>query len=143
MNTGKRWVVLLVIGVVAGGVAVLGTRLFPSAGDNRMVEVKVPDLSPGARAGKQPFDGNCAQCHGAAGAGSDRGPPLVHNLYNPGHHGDRSFVIAARRGVRRHHWNFGDMPAQRQVSAKDIAAIIRYVREIQVANGIVTKPRRR
>ncbi len=40
-------------------------------------------------------------------------------------------------GVRAHHWRFGPMPAQPQLTRQEIAAIIRYVRELQEANGIL------
>jgi Asp-tRNA(Asn)/Glu-tRNA(Gln) amidotransferase B subunit len=66
----------------------------------------------------------------------------VHNIYNPGHHADQSFLLAAKRGVRRHHWPYGDMPKQPQVTNRELAAIVKYVRELQVANGITYKPHR-
>lgn len=100
------------------------------------VDVEVPELSRQAAAGAAAFAGNCASCHGDEAAGSERGPPLVHAYYEPGHHGDAAFYAAVKRGVRQHHWRFGDMPAQPQVSDAEIAAIIRYVRELQQANGI-------
>ena len=45
-------------------------------------------------------------------------------------------VLAARRGVRAHHWGFGDMPPVEGVTDADIAAIIAYVRTLQKANGV-------
>jgi mono/diheme cytochrome c family protein len=95
-----------------------------------------------AEAGKAAFDANCSSCHGANGAGTDKGPPLIHDIYNPGHHADAAFVLAARKGVRRHHWPFGDMPPQPQVTDSQISAIIQYVRELQAANGISYRPHR-
>jgi len=94
-------------------------------------------FSTQAQSGKLAYDANCAQCHGVNGAGTDKGPPFVHPIYNPGHHGDAAFFYAAHSGVKQHHWKFGDMPAQPQVKDEDLAAIIAYVREVQVANGIV------
>jgi hypothetical protein len=44
------------------------------------------------------------------------------------------------RGARQHHWRFGDMPAQLQVSKEQVATIIQYVREMQRANGITYQP---
>ena len=44
--------------------------------------------------------------------------------------------VAARRGVRQHHWRLGNMPARPKMSNSQMAAIIRYVRELQRANGI-------
>lgn len=94
-------------------------------------------LSPLAATGGAAFDQNCASCHGVNGTGSDKGPPLLHDIYNPGHHNDESFFRAASQGTPRHHWNFGDMPPQSKVSRQDMTAIVRYIRELQEANGIV------
>ena len=133
---------LFVAAVLILGVVTVISRFVTPPADAVPVAVKVPELTPAARNGKLAFDDNCAACHGDSGAGSDQGPPLVHDIYNAGHHADTAFLIAAQRGVPRHHWNFGDMPAQPQVSRQDIEAIVRYVRELQAANGIVYKPHR-
>ena len=101
-----------------------------------------PRLSMRAEIGKAAYDGVCAACHGADAAGTDQGPPFVHPIYNPGHHADEAFFRAARDGVRAHHWRFGDMPAQPDVSERTVAAIIVYIREMQRANGIVTQDHR-
>ena len=101
-----------------------------------IVEVAEPNLSEKGAAGKILFDANCAGCHGASGSGTDQGPPLIHRIYHPGHHGDMSFYIAVRQGTRAHHWTFGDMAPQPQVSPEDIPSIIRYIREVQAENGI-------
>ncbi|KAB2849084.1 MAG: cytochrome c, partial [Hyphomicrobiaceae bacterium] len=66
----------------------------------------------------------------------DKGPPLIHRVYHPGHHGDAAFFLAAKQGVRQHHWRFGDMAALPHVSDQQLAAIVRFVREVQAANGI-------
>ena len=79
-------------------------------------------------------------CHGSNGAGTDKGPPFVHAVYNPGHHSDTSFARAVTQGVRQHHWRFGDMPGQPQVDNAQLDAIVRYVRAVQVANGIRSQP---
>lgn len=125
---------ILVTGVVVGGVAaVVWNAVAPR---DASFKVAVPELSAAAIAGKAAFDATCATCHGQNAAGTDKGPPLVHDIYNPGHHGDAAFFLAAKRGVPRHHWPFGNMPAQPNVTDEDIAAIVRYVRELQIANGI-------
>jgi mono/diheme cytochrome c family protein len=99
--------------------------------------VQVPDLSDRAKQGKLAFDANCASCHGANAAGQDGvAPPLVHIIYEPNHHGDASFLLAAKNGVRAHHWPFGDMPAVQNITDDSIALIVTYVRELQRANGI-------
>ena len=102
-----------------------------------MVDVTVPELTPIAEMGQQVFEENCAVCHGANAAGNDgAGPPLVHIVYEPNHHGDAAFYMAARNGVRAHHWKFGDMAPVPGVTEADVTAIIAYVRELQRANGI-------
>jgi hypothetical protein len=57
-------------------------------------------------------------------------------VYVPGHHSDQAFYLAARNGVAAHHWRFGNMPPQPQVSAADISAIVRYVRWVQREAGV-------
>jgi len=101
--------------------------------------VKIPELSEAAKVGARAFGQNCAACHGKGGGGTDQGPPLIHSIYNPGHHSDQAFFLAAQNGVRSHHWNFGNMPALRHVSARVMSDIVTYIREVQRANGIVTQ----
>ena len=43
-------------------------------------------------------------------------------------------------GVVQHHWPYGNMPKQEQVTRDEVAKIVQYVRELQVANGITFKP---
>ncbi|GMQ96186.1 MAG: hypothetical protein BMS9Abin14_703 [Gammaproteobacteria bacterium] len=112
-------------------------------GDRLAVDsVRVPELSRAAVAGQKAFDKNCARCHGARASGTGKGPPLIHDFYNPGHHPDSAFFAAAKSGVRQHHWQFGNMPARPEVSNSQMAAIIRYVRELQRANGITYRKHR-
>ena len=102
-----------------------------------LVAVIVPELSAAAQAGKKQFEVSCVACHGANAAGQKGvGPPLVHIIYEPNHHGDQSFYRAVRYGVRAHHWRFGNMPAIEGVSQSQVADIIIYVRELQRANSI-------
>jgi mono/diheme cytochrome c family protein len=133
-----------VVSALAAGLGALvwwlATPVGPDAGYR--VSVKVPNLSSLALSGKSAFDANCAACHGPNASGTDHGPPLVHDIYNPGHHADEAFYRAAQRGVRRHHWRYGDMPPQLQVSREQMAAVVRYVRELQVANGVTYRPHR-
>jgi cytochrome c len=129
---------LLVLAVVVGGALVMIARF--SDQDGSMVDIKLPVFSQQAHAGEKAFENNCLQCHGKNAAGGKGGPPLIHAIYNPGHHGDASFFRAMQQGTRQHHWRFGNMPAQRQVGKADARAIVRYIRELQIANGIVTRP---
>lgn len=103
-----------------------------------MVSVMLPNtLSPAATIGKRAFDVVCADCHGENAAGKmGFAPPLIHKIYEPSHHGDMAFQMAAANGVRAHHWKFGDMPPQPEVTRADVSSIIAYIREVQRANGI-------
>jgi mono/diheme cytochrome c family protein len=99
--------------------------------------IVVPDLAASEEAGRVAFEANCAKCHGINGAGVDgAGPPLVHIIYEPNHHGDGSFLVAVRNGVRSHHWDFGNMNPLPGVRDDEIISIIGYVRALQRANGI-------
>ena len=91
-------------------------------------------------AGERLYQENCASCHGDRASGTDKGPPLIHDIYNPGHHSDDAFYLAAMNGVVQHHWPYGNMPKQEQVTRDEVAKIVQYVRELQVANGITFKP---
>ena len=93
-------------------------------------------LSDTARAGEELFNANCSACHGVNAAGTDQGPTLIDRIYHPGHHSDFSILSAVSRGVRQHHWRFGDMPPVPGVSPDDVAKIICYVRQVQRGNGI-------
>lgn len=103
-----------------------------------MVNVTVPEtLSANAEIGKVAFEAKCAVCHGENAAGQDGvAPPLVHKIYEPSHHGDAAFLVAAKNGVRAHHWRFGNMPPVEGVTDSDVKMIVAYVRELQRANGI-------
>lgn len=86
--------------------------------------------------GREIFQANCALCHGDAALGTAQGPPLVHLIYEPNHHADAAFVLAALRGVRAHHWGFGDMPPQPQVSREEVTEVVQYVRWLQRQAGV-------
>tara|TARA_R110002049_G_scaffold44333_4_gene129934 strand:- start:10374 stop:10781 length:408 start_codon:yes stop_codon:yes gene_type:complete len=128
--------------IVAIGLLLGATYIFWPAGEDPtgapLAEVAVPGtLSAEATEGKGIFDTKCAACHGESAAGRDGvGPPLVHKIYEPGHHGDRAFLAAATTGVRQHHWPFGNMPPVEGVTLEEVAKIVVYVRELQRANGI-------
>ena len=78
-----------------------------------------------------------ARCATAsARCGTAQGPPLVHRVYEPGHHPDAAFYRAVEFGVMSHHWEFGNMAPVPGVSKADVAKIVAYVRELQRADGI-------
>jgi mono/diheme cytochrome c family protein len=87
--------------------------------------------------GEAAFKANCAKCHGERGVGTAQGPPLVHKIYEPNHHGDPAFQRAAANGVRAHHWQFGDMPKIDGVTPADVDQIIKYIRWLQRQAGIM------
>lgn len=147
--------IIAVAGVAALGAGALALRgvATPEAGPTPIVDsamhgaaaaapatpaaqIVVPQLTASAALGEEFFTARCAACHGARAAGSKNGPPLIHPLYVPSHHGDYAFVSAARNGVKAHHWRFGDMKPVADVSDAQLGWIIAYVREVQRANGI-------
>jgi len=130
---------LFVMAFFAIGITGFVYRQFIPSSSEAKVEIVVPDLSSLAQSGEAAFALNCASCHGENGSGTDNGPPLIHDTYNPGHHPDSSFFSAISKGVPQHHWPYGNMPAQPQVNQNDMQAIVQYVREIQMANGIKTR----
>jgi mono/diheme cytochrome c family protein len=138
MNKSVAAILLAGMAVAAGGWFYFASMQKVKAPPGRaMVQVTVPELSADEKEGEGIFNANCAACHGEHAAGREgAGPPFVHVVYQPGHHGDQAFYLAARNGARAHHWTFGNMPSVEGVSEADIAKIITYVRAIQKANGI-------
>ena len=112
--------------------------LSPTYADHKKshVDVEVGNLSSTASKGQLVFNTNCASCHGINAAGGIDGPPLIHNIYNPGHHANASFIRAVRNGVKQHHWQFGDMPPQKHVAFGDMVFLMKFIREVQQQNGI-------
>lgn len=134
-----------ILGLVVAVTAIVGGTMWRgdwSPDAVKTASISVPEFSPRAVAGKRSFDKYCVECHGENAMGTEQGPPLLHDIYNPGHHADPSFRLAAKRGVRQHHWRFGNMAPVPQVSERQVDLIIRYVRELQEANGITYKPHR-
>ena len=126
--------------------AILGGGLFiyrslqmpaPTPAGAALASVLVPDLSSDAQEGETLFNRSCADCHGKNAAGQDGiAPPLIHRIYEPSHHGDASFHLAAKNGARAHHWQFGNMPPVEGITDPELDKIVFYVREVQRANGI-------
>lgn len=135
----------VVLGIVTLGVVLwLGPRETPkmseegAEGVTALAEVVLPEsLSDNALVGERVFEAKCAACHGVNAVGQDGvAPPLVHVIYEPGHHGDESFQRAVEFGVPSHHWRFGNMPPVEGLTRGDVSMIVAYVRELQRANGI-------
>lgn len=143
---------LLIGGVVAAGLAAVWFNMNqPTTGHSMappdtsgipegapIAVVNVPaEFSPLAKTGKLAFNAKCAQCHGQNAAGRNgMAPPLVHQFYRPGHHGDGAFLRAVQNGVQAHHWTFGNMPPVEGLTGGDVKAVVAYVRELQRENGI-------
>lgn len=85
---------------------------------------------------KMLYEKYCAECHGVDLRGSDKGPPFMHRVYHPGHHGDRSFYVAVKKGAKAHHWKFGDMKPIEGIDDRVIGSIVKYVRYVQKAAGL-------
>lgn len=101
------------------------------------VDVTVGELSKRAVKGQKTFNENCATCHGVNGeGGTSIGPPLIHDIYNPGHHANESFNRAVTNGVQQHHWPYGNMPPQPHIRFVDMIDILTFIREAQQQNGI-------
>ncbi|WP_425277097.1 c-type cytochrome [Fulvimarina pelagi] len=103
-------------------------------------EDRSPDKGVGnyaqAAYGEDLFEENCAACHVENTAESEQGPPLIHRIYEPNHHGDQAFLIEATQGARAHHWQFGNMPPVEGITPRQVRDIVAYVREVQAANDI-------
>ena len=121
--------------VVAIGVAGLALAACGGGGGDGATEGD-PLAGGDAGRGQQLFTQSCAACHGAQGVGTAAGPPLVHEVYEPSHHGDAAFLRAVQQGVEPHHWEFGPMPAVPGLDTQDVADIVAYVRQLQRDAGI-------
>jgi cytochrome c len=96
-----------------------------------------PGPAPAALAdGERTYNAYCRSCHGLLGTGTAAGPPLVHRIYEPSHHSDAAFQLAVSRGVRAHHWSFGNMPPLPTVDPAEAARATAYVRWLQRQAGI-------
>jgi len=132
----------LIPGVLAGLVACEGALegRYDST-EQKALEAKMDSI---ARTGvperfdaaRETFEAACASCHGKYGAGALAGPPLIHEIYRPSHHADAAFTLAVLRGVRAHHWRYGDMPPVRGVDQQEGEAVTAYVRWLQEQAGI-------
>ncbi|WP_426417780.1 c-type cytochrome [Aestuariirhabdus sp. LZHN29] len=126
-----RWMVVPMLLLVAG-------CSLPNE-EERLAEQGLPptDFVASSEQGRGLYQQYCAECHGRQMRGVElKGPPLMHGYYKPGHHADLAFYRAVKFGAQAHHWQFGDMPAQPEVSPKQVAHIVAFVRERQRRGGI-------
>lgn len=98
------------------------------------------DTAAASTAGDELYEQSCASCHGSDLRGTDQGPSLLSQVYEPGHHPDASFRAAITRGSPAHHWSFGDMPPIPGLEDDEIERIIAHVRERQEAHGLEPYP---
>lgn len=149
-NTGKRSAGFGALALLSS-LLIAGTWLFWSKANDqsaaeRAYESAAPAFDPasdpaselsrnGAR-GRVAFNAACAGCHGRDAAGGPGGPSLIDRIYEPSHHDDESIRRAVRNGVKAHHWRFGDMPAQPDMSPETVETVIAFLRETQAAKGI-------
>ena len=97
----------------------------------------LPAGSGDVMTGDKIYTEKCSACHGVNAAGREgAGPPLIHKIYEPSHHGDGAFLVAATNGVRQHHWSFGNMPPVEGITQAEVKSIVTYVREVQHAYGL-------
>lgn len=127
---------MLLIGILVGGMAIIILKN-TSGGSGYSVKVKTTQLTGLAKEGETLFNDNCAACHGVNASGTESGPPLIHKIYEPSHHGDAAFFRAPKQGVKAHHWPYGNMPPVEGITDRHTRKIVRYVRELQRANGIL------
>lgn len=86
------------------------------------------------------YRANCGACHGFDLRGTGVGSSLLSVVYQPGHHSDETFALAALNGVTAHHWKFGDMPPVPGLTQDEMNRIIAYVREHQRIEGFEPYP---
>ena len=136
----KLWLALG-LAVVAGLAFALYPRTSPPSPGGAPAdthEIAMPaSLTGAAASGQRAFTAFCATCHGEnGGGGTGKGPPLIHRIYEPNHHGDAAFLLAAQNGVRAHHWQFGDMAPVEGVTRAEVETIVAFIRAVQRENGI-------
>lgn len=109
-----------------------------SAGHAQTMQIPKPSsgLMPNPALGKKLYAANCASCHGADLKGSDKGPPMLHKVYEPSHHSDVAFQLAVKNGVRAHHWKFGDMAPVPAMTPDEVVHITAFIRAEQRKVGI-------
>jgi mono/diheme cytochrome c family protein len=123
---------------VRGPALVAAALLLVACGNGNGDEVAVDTAEEADPArGQELFQNNCAACHGEMADGTSSGPPLVHEVYEPGHHSDESFQIAVAQGTPQHHWDYGPMPPVGGLDRQDVADITAWIRDLQREAGII------
>ena len=128
MSGSRAWLIVLTLSLTASS-ACDSSQSKSAASGGAAVPTEL-------QAGEAKFNAHCSACHGPQATGTQQGPPLVHKIYEPNHHGDAAFLRAAEFGVKAHPWEFGNMPKIDGVSSADVEQITRYVRWLQRQAGI-------
>lgn len=97
------------VAIAAVAAIVWSLRSEPQPESIEAAALTMPTLSGAEKTGQRLFGETCAACHGETAGGTDQGPPLIHRIYEPSHHGDAAFHLAVQNGVRAHHWRYGEM----------------------------------
>jgi len=136
-------VIALVAAACSGGGASAGSSTQdpprdPMTGKTEFnIAVQDPQL---VAEGEPLYQAACAACHGSDLRGTAVGPPHLSVIYNPEHHGDGAFAVAAVNGVKAHHFSFGNMPPIAGITEDDFVRILAYIREAQRTEGFVAYP---
>ncbi len=133
----SRLFVWVLVGVAAVLIAVVMWPGSESGDADTGISPQDPDL---VARGEPLYQASCAACHGADLRGTESGPSHLSIVYEPNHHGDFAFVLAAQNGVQAHHWRFGDMAPVPGLSDQDLNAIVAFVRENQRLHGFEPYP---
>lgn len=123
-------------GAASGGMGMGGMMQHSTAGDVDTTGLRGLAVPAEHTRGRELYEASCSSCHGEAGLGTATGPPLIHIIYEPNHHSDAAFILASERGVRAHHWGFGDMPPQPMISRPEVAEVTAYIRWLQREAGV-------
>ncbi len=129
VGTGKLTIIL---GLGLVGLLIQGCE---GGGGNRL-PIPPKGFVGDALQGVQLFSQYCVSCHGRGARGGRTGPSLIHKTYESSHHADLAFYMAVKNGVRRHHWQFGDMPPISNVSPEQVGHIVVYIRGEQRKAGM-------
>ena len=135
MSNRPRLSLLLGAAIISTNVSIIAFQAKggPKATYENPIE---PTMTPQLSLGKINYDTFCSACHGKTASGSSKGPTFINRIYHPGHHGDGAFYVAPKKGVRAHHWQFGDMKPVTGVKDDQLSTIIGYIRAVQKVNGI-------
>lgn len=107
---------------IDGGPTMSGASAAPTA---------TPSLPAELSAGRALYRTHCQSCHGVAGAGSEMGPPMVHELYRRSNLSDEDIAGSVLFGTKQKNWEYGDMFPVAGVEVPQIEAITRYLRHLQ------------